>query len=288
MSRVLQHRLDGPLLNEAACVEDADAIAHLRNDAEVVADEEHGGRELGLELSDEVEHLRLDRRIEPCGRLVENEELRVLRERNRDHDPLLHAARELMRIARHNARGVGDLHPPECLERAVGRFAAGGAQHRERLGNLCADAHARVQSGAGALVDHRDLVRVVVAEAPATECQHVYARHRDAPCRHPPVAREVADDAECGRRLAAARLAHEPVRPPPADREGDAPEHLAVHSADAIRELEIRDLKSGCGHDVHRSYASRTPSATRFTATTRLAIARAGKSVIHQYGSMSV
>ena len=35
---------------------------------------------------------------------------------------------------------------------------------------------------------------------------------------------------------------------------------------------------------AHRSYASRTPSATRLTATTRLAIARAGKRVIHQYG----
>ena len=46
--RILQHVLDGSFLDESARVEHADAIAHLRDDAEVVADEEHRGVELGL------------------------------------------------------------------------------------------------------------------------------------------------------------------------------------------------------------------------------------------------
>ena len=100
--RVLEDRLDGTLLDEPAGVEDADAVAHLRDRAEVVADEEDRGVELRLELGDEVEDLRLDRRVEAGRRLVEDQERRVLGERHRDHDPLLHAAGELVRVAAHH------------------------------------------------------------------------------------------------------------------------------------------------------------------------------------------
>ena len=73
--------------------------------AEVVADEEHRGVELGLELGDEIEHLRLDRRVEARRRLVEDQERRILRERHRDDDALLHPARELVRVAAHHRAG---------------------------------------------------------------------------------------------------------------------------------------------------------------------------------------
>ena len=108
--RVLEHGLDGPLLDEPARVEDADAVTHLRDRAEVVADEEHRGIELRLELGDEVEDLGLDRRVEAGRRLVEDQERGILGERHRDHDPLLHAARELMRVAPHHGAHVRDLH----------------------------------------------------------------------------------------------------------------------------------------------------------------------------------
>ena len=102
MTRILEHRLDGPLFDEPPGVEHADAVAHLRDHAEVVADEEHGGVQLRLEVRDEVEHLGLDGRVEAGRRLVEDQQRRVLRERHRDHDALLHAARELVRVAAHD------------------------------------------------------------------------------------------------------------------------------------------------------------------------------------------
>ena len=73
---------------------------------------------------DEVEHLGLDRRVEPGRRLVEDEQRRVLRERHRDHDALLHASGELMRVALEHGVGVGDLHGAERLLRALPRLAA--------------------------------------------------------------------------------------------------------------------------------------------------------------------
>ena len=71
--------------------------------------------QLGLEVRDEIEHLGLDGRVEAGGGLVEDEERRVLGERHRDHDALLHPARELVRVAAHHAVRVGDLHLLEHL-----------------------------------------------------------------------------------------------------------------------------------------------------------------------------
>ena len=80
------------LFHEPPRVENPDAVAHLRDHTEVVADEEHRGPELRLQSGDEIEHLRLDGGVEPCRRLVEDEERRILGQCHRDHDALLHAA----------------------------------------------------------------------------------------------------------------------------------------------------------------------------------------------------
>ena len=100
--RVTEDLLGGPLFDEPAGIEHADALAHLRDDREVVADEEDARPELLAQRRDEVEHLGLYRGVEARRRLVENEERRVLREGHSDDDALLHAARELMRVAAHH------------------------------------------------------------------------------------------------------------------------------------------------------------------------------------------
>ena len=113
--------------------------------------------ELRLQLRDEVEHLGLDRRVEPGRRLVEDQQRRILGERHRDHDALLHAAGELVRV------------PAACTEpgsaictcrarraRARAPRLREHAEHGEHLGDLRADADRRVQCRAGVLVDHRD------------------------------------------------------------------------------------------------------------------------------------
>ena len=157
VARILKHRLDRAFLDEPARVEHADARAHLRDDAEVVADEEHRRVELGLQLRDEVEHLGLDRRVEPGRRLVEDEERRILRERHRDDDALLHAAGELVRVAATSpSRGRRSARLPSTLAARVARLALRGAEHGECLRDLRPDPDRRVQRSAGVLVDHRD------------------------------------------------------------------------------------------------------------------------------------
>ena len=254
MARVLEDGLDGPFLDEAPPVQHADPVAHLRDHAEVVADEENGRVQLRLQVRDEIEHLRLDRCVEPRGRLVEDQQRGVLGQRHRDHDPLLHPAGELMRIAAHHGVGIRDLHPPEGLARALGRLLLPDAEDGERLRDLRADLHAGVQRRAGVLVDHRHRARVVLAQLAGPEPEHVPAGDRDAARGDPAVARQVADDAERGGRLAAARLSDEPVRLALLDRERHASEDRAVDPADAVDELEVGDVERGGGGDcAHRS-----------------------------------
>ena len=197
-------------------------------------------------LGDEIEHLGLDGRVEAGRRLVEDQQRGVLRERHRDHDALLHAAGELVRVAAHHARRVGDLHLDERLASALRRFLAGHAEHRERLGDLRADPQARVQRGAGVLVDHRDGSGVVLAQSLASRARDVAPGDRDPAARDAAVARQVADDSERRGRLPAAGLADEPVRAAALDRERHAAEDGPVDAAHAVDQLEVVDARGRC------------------------------------------
>ena len=99
------------LLDDLARVHHPDPVAHRPDDAQVVGDQQDRRVRLGLERADEIEDARLDGRIEAGGRLVEDQKLRVRRQRDRDDDALLHPAGELVRIALEDRLGIGDLDP---------------------------------------------------------------------------------------------------------------------------------------------------------------------------------
>ncbi len=209
-------------------------------------------------FDDEVQHLCLDGRVESGRRLVEDQERRVLGERHRDHDALLHPARELVGVAAHHGRRVGDLHAHQRLVGTLLGFLARHPEHRERLGDLRADAKPRVQRGAGVLVDHRHRAGVVVAEPFAAQREDVLPRHRDRSARDPSVAREVADDAERRGRLPAAGLADEAVGAAALDGEGHASENRPVDASYLVDELEVRDVERAAWR--RRSRSPRSPS----------------------------
>ncbi len=64
------------------------AIGDLRDDAEVVGDEQHTRPVLALQLADQLQDLRLGRHVERRRRLVGDEKPRVEHQRHRNHDPL--------------------------------------------------------------------------------------------------------------------------------------------------------------------------------------------------------
>ncbi len=97
-------------LDDLARVHYGDALRHLRDDAQVVRDEQDRHVALGLQLREQIEDLRLDGDIERGGRLIGDQHLGIGRERRRDHDALLLAARELERVLLDAALHIRDSH----------------------------------------------------------------------------------------------------------------------------------------------------------------------------------
>ena len=94
VAREREQRVDRRLLHDLARVHHDDAVADLRDDAEVMRDEQHGHPEVALQLAEQLEDLGLDRDVERGGGLVGDQQLRLVRQRHRDHRPLAHATRE--------------------------------------------------------------------------------------------------------------------------------------------------------------------------------------------------
>ena len=70
------------------------------------------------DLAQELQHLRLDRHVERGGRLVGDQQLRLERQAHGDHRPLLHAARELVRIFARALLRLAQMDAREQLDRA--------------------------------------------------------------------------------------------------------------------------------------------------------------------------
>ncbi len=167
--RIMEDLLGRPLLDEFPRVENADVRARLPDQPEVVADEEHGRPMFLLQLRDQVDHLCLDRRVETRRRLVEDQQGRVGGERHRDHNPLLHPARELMRVAAEHRVRVGDAHLAESSDCSLASLLTLRSAKREDLLHLTADADRRIERRAWVLVDHRDDVAPIEAQCLASQ-----------------------------------------------------------------------------------------------------------------------
>ena len=110
MARALEHVIARSDLDQIAQPQHRHPVGHLGHDTEVVGDEEHAGAMVLLQLEDQPQDLRLGGHIECGGRLIGDQQHRVEHQRHRDHDALALAARQLVRITRDDAVGIGQQH----------------------------------------------------------------------------------------------------------------------------------------------------------------------------------
>ncbi len=243
--RPFEDRRRVPLLHDLAGVHDPDPVAQRPDDAEVVGDEQDRGVGLGLEGPHEVQHARLDGRVEPGRRLVEDEQLGVRGKGDRDDDALLHPAGQLVRVALEHPLRVGDLDPLERLERVRRGLGLGLAQDRERLDDLWADPGRRIEGRARVLVDHRGVTHPELAHLLVVHRRHVGAADQDPTTGDQRVARQVADRGVRRRGLATAGLADQSVRLARADLERHAAQDRSRDPAHHVRQREVLDLEGG-------------------------------------------
>ena len=84
-------------LHQPAQIHDADRIADVAHDGQIVRDEQIGQATLALKIAHQVQDLCLHGDIERRGRFVTNEEVRFGGERAGDRDALALATAELVR-----------------------------------------------------------------------------------------------------------------------------------------------------------------------------------------------
>ena len=141
------------------------------------SEEAPGARRQVLDQRDDA---CFDRDVERGRRLVEDQQARVRQERHRDDDPLLLAARELMRIGAHDALRVGQAHGLDHVERALVRFLLRHLVVDQRhFHQLPADQHGRIERGHRLLIDHGDLRAADGAQLRARQRGHVAALEAD-------------------------------------------------------------------------------------------------------------
>ena len=91
--------------------------------AEVVRDQDDRRAGPLLHLVHQLEDLGLNRDVERGRRLVGDQQLRVARERHRDHHALAHAAGKLVRVVAQPLLGRGMRTLSQHLDGAIARFA---------------------------------------------------------------------------------------------------------------------------------------------------------------------
>ena len=195
-----------------------------------------------LQFAHQIEDLRLDRHVERGRRLVGDQQLRVARQRHRDHRALPHAARKLVRVGMHAALRLGDVHAAQRLDRPVHRLAARHVLVQYHgFADLAADRHQRVQRGHRLLEDHRDRVAANVLHLAFAQLQQIDAGEADRAADDP--ARRVRHEPQDRQRryaLAAAALADDAQRLAGAHRLGN-PVHRP-HGACRGKEMRLQIL----------------------------------------------
>ena len=132
-----QHPLGRPLLDDLPRLHDDHAVAQQPHHVEVVRDEQIAHAERLLEVLQQVEHHRLHRDVERRGRLVEDDEIGLERDRARDADARLLPAGKLVRKAVEQFDRQADLPRQLLAARAHGvaapaRRRAAGSDRRWR------------------------------------------------------------------------------------------------------------------------------------------------------------
>ena len=112
----------GTGLHDGAPVHDAEVVAELGDETEMVRNEDDRAREAAAQLLQQRHDLRFDRRVERRRGLVGKQQIGLDQERHGDHHALAHAARKLVRIGRRSAARASAM--PTLESAAIARRSA--------------------------------------------------------------------------------------------------------------------------------------------------------------------
>jgi oligopeptide/dipeptide ABC transporter ATP-binding protein len=152
MCRKAKQFANGCRLHQLTRMHDGDPLAGLRDDPQIVRNQEDRCARSVAEVAEQIEDMRGGRYVKARGRLVGDEKLWRGGKRHRDHDALAHPARKLMRVLRNTRRAMqmvyqdpaAALNPRFSARRTIEEplrlhFKMTAAERRERLDAVIAD-----------------------------------------------------------------------------------------------------------------------------------------------------
>src|SRR5262249_1397808 len=174
--RGCEQHIDRRALHDFARIHDCDLVPNLGAHSEIVGYENDRGTGGGLQVTHEVEDLRLNGDVERRRGLVGNQELRIAIERKSNHCPLTHAAGKPMRIVVDALLGRWEFHQPQQIDGACTRlFSRQAAVADEGLCNLLADRIGRIERRHRFLEDHRQPIAAHVGHLAIGQAEQIGA-----------------------------------------------------------------------------------------------------------------
>ena len=281
MARGGEDRIGRLGLDDAAGIHYRHAPAHVGDQAQVVADHQHGGALGGAELGHQVDDLGLHRDVERRRGFVGDQKVGAAGQRNGDHDALAHAAGKLVRIVADAPLRRGHADLAQRFLGAVHRFVPAGAlvQH-EHLGDLLADRRQWIERRHRLLEDHGDAFAPQRPQLGGRGVLDLLAVEHDPAAAERQRPAQQAHQGERGDGLAATRFTNEAEGLAAADLEGHAFDGVIGPVFARQRDAEVFDLQERCRHPRLvvdcGSRMSRRPSPRRLRPSTVRKMARPG------------
>ena len=231
------------VLHHPAGVHDRDLVADVRDDTQIVRDQDHRGAELLFQLLHQLQDLGLDGHVQRRGRLVRDQKPGVAGKGDGDHHALLHTAGELVRIVVHPL--APDAHQLQHVPRLPQGLRLGDVPVQpDHLGDLPVHRHDGVEARHRVLEDHRDLPAADGAHLRLALPQQVLPLEEDLPGpHHAGRRRDQAHDAERRGRLARARLADEAQGLPAPQPEVQALHRMHRPAVRHVLDRQVPDLQ---------------------------------------------
>ncbi len=227
-----EERSRRPELGEPSAVHDRDAIGERCDHGQVVTHVDRSDAVRCAEVADRLEHVGLGGHVEPRRGFVQHDHTGPVGEGHGQRDPLLLAARQLVRIAVQEHVVAREQHLAERLDDARAPLLVGRAETvgRQRLVELRLDLQRRVQRGRGVLGDVGDELASELLALERGEQEDVSTLDADLASGDSCAATRVTEHREADRRLPGSRLADEAEDLARGDVERDAVHDVLVRA----------------------------------------------------------
>ncbi|MNQ36143.1 hypothetical protein D3C85_496580 [compost metagenome] len=197
------------LFDDATALHDTYAMRNSLHKVQIVADQQQRHAQAGLQFLEQFEDFQLNGHVQRGGRLVGDQQFRLVGQGHGDHHPLTLAAGQFVGQGLEALVRLGDADHLQQFQGAFGRdLAAQALVDAQHLVDLLFDRVQRIERGHRLLEDHRNPVAANVANGFFFQVQQVLPGIFDGAGRMPREGvGQQAQDRMCGDRFTGTALA---------------------------------------------------------------------------------